>query len=215
MRAYFAIALTICCSCGGSALNSGGSDAGASDATVIVCKVDGNATGPAGVDPRVVVVISGVNGTFRSHCDDGGNLADFSCEAELQCGPGVNPECVDTETGNVLASTVDCAGHCRDDACDSRCPLTADQLLYVSVDPLGGAVIDNVTQSRRYDCALIFDNTMDSYDCTTSLRAGIQATVNGVGLHGNYCTGAAFGNLAVSLDTTQSENCAYDCDIAP
>ena len=95
----------------------------------------------------------------------------------------------------------------------------ADYITFTSSsDGAGHLAIDNDIDGRSYVCTVVFDNPNDSFDCTTGPHAGLQGTVTGLGLHGDWCTGKDFGNIAVAVDGAQSptnESCAFGCGIAP
>jgi hypothetical protein len=123
-------------------------------------------------------------------------------------------------TNGVFTSTnLDCAGHCADGRCDGRCPTESQRITFTSSsDGAGHLAIDNDIDGRSYVCTVVFDNPNDSFDCTTGPHAGLQGTVTGLGLHGDWCTGKDFGNIAVAVDGAQSptnESCAFGCGIAP
>ena len=123
-------------------------------------------------------------------------------------------------TNGVFTSTnLDCAGHCADGRCDGRCPTESQRITFTSsADGAGNIAIHNDTAGRSYVCTVLYDNPGDSFDCTTGPNAGLQGTVTGLGLHGDWCTGKDFGNIAVSVDGAPSptfESCAFGCAIAP
>ena len=220
----FALSLA---ACGGStaAIGNGGDGGGGVDgaavgdgATLVLdCQPDGGATGTTGSDPSVQDTLHGTNGVFTDACDSMGNLVDYSCETLQTCGPGPNPDCTPYETGKVISTNLDCAGHCVDGRCDGRCPTESQRITFTSsADGAGNIAIHNDTAGRSYVCIVLYDNPGDSFDCTTGPHAGLQGTVTGLGLHGDWCTGKDFGNIAVSVDGAPSptfESCAFGCGI--
>ncbi len=157
------------------------------------------------IDPTVKKEVMGNDGMQMDHCDDDGNLVEALCEIETECGPGPNPGCMTTQTGNTTTMEFDCAGTCIDGTCEARCPAAEDELEYVQVgDP---AVLQNNTDGRAYTCTLLFDQMNDTYDCTTDPVVGETTTVIGLGLAGSFCTGGDFGNIQTAT------GCSYACTI--
>jgi hypothetical protein len=186
--------------------------------------VDGVACSPdAGTvafetDPAVRTAWSGNNGDFVDACDDAGNLTKYSCETQLQCSPGPDAECSSSETGAVTSSHIDCAGHCADGACPSRCPTFGDSVEVESIDASGGVVLRDAYDGRRYTCTLAFDQPGDGFDCISGVKVGSEATFSSQGFSGSYCTGNAIGAIGLcypSASVCTGQNCTYQCSVSP
>jgi hypothetical protein len=235
MARYLALSLALTLTaCGGtsSVINVSPQDAAAQDVAAqdappsseagapatITCTPDaGAASTKAPDDPSSPSTVTGTNGTFGDSCTSAGDLTDYTCETASVCGSGVNPDCKLYETGRVIPTAVDCAGHCANGACDARCPTFNQVLRFVTVSSgSGDAVLDNTADGRRYTCTVSFDSKNDSFDCKTGPQPGMTVTITSMGLHSNYCAGADFGGFGVKFPNVanpDNESCAYECSI--
>jgi hypothetical protein len=159
------------------------------------------------LNPDEKKTIEGTNGTFVDECDANGNLVEYVCDTETECGPPPNPDCDTFQTGEVIPMEFDCDGTCVDGTCVSRCPEFDDMLEYIAVGPT--VVFRNLEDSRLYSCTLIFDIGSDSYDCETDPTVGDQTVVHSLGLQTEWCTGGAIGNIG----TGNPQQCTYSCSI--
>jgi hypothetical protein len=216
------------------AQDSGPSGPSPSGANQITCVPD---AGPLGQGlpglgwpdwhPDVVTTVTGTNATLTSRCDGDGNLIEPLCEAPVRCGDGINPPCDTYQTGRVTTMAIDCAGHCRQGACDSRCPAEGHRFTVGSADG-DGVRVHNDSDGRDYVCTVVF--SAPGLDCTAALSPGARGTfghmnflATSVTLAGTgYCAGTQFGNIPVTLDAVsspdpeyQNEACALTCGIAP
>jgi hypothetical protein len=175
-------------------------------------------------NPEVSHTYRGTNGAFSDHCDTDGNLIDYECETmPAPCGPGPNGcSGSDINTGRVvpLPQIVDCAGTCRAARCDGRCPMQGDQVTFNGLGADGREIVHNDTDGRTYACAVdTSSEPASNVDCA-EVPGGQTGYVQGLGLSGSYCTGAAsFGSVAVLLDglpTPQGQyTCSFSCSIYP
>jgi hypothetical protein len=179
----------------------------------VSCTPDGGTTDDP--DPAIPRVVSGTNGTFPDTCGADGNLVKQSCATKTTCGVGPNPDCTTRTTGVVTSNPIDCAGLCRDGACASDCPVPGDELTVTESDGKGHVSYENPRDRRHYACAVIFQEPV-AYDCAKAPFAGARQFVVGLGLHGQWCTGKDFGNIATAspADPTH-EACAMGCSIVP
>jgi hypothetical protein len=177
-------------------------------------------------------------GTFTDHCDENGDLVEYSCEVQYvqspNCGvtgPGGGvlpvaaapladiavPFCDSTEvvTGNVTEVVTACAGRCEEAICPFECPDYDERLTYVSVDAVTGAAVfafDRV--GHNLSCELIFDRDTDDYSCITDPEAGREVIVPSLGISSRFCLEGDIGNIGVDDPTYEGiEECAYRCDV--
>ena len=185
-------------------------------AQVLDCVADAGVASTDPGDPSVQDTLTGTNGVFTDSCDSQGNLVDYSCETETVCGPGPTPGCSMYDTGRVVPQSIDCSGHCVNGRCDGRCPSIGQGYHFVAVGPPGAATLMNDSDGRTYACSLIYDQSGDSFDCTTGPTAGLAGSITSLGLHGGYCTGQDFGNIGVTIDgvpAPDGQSCTYSCSI--
>jgi len=148
---------------------------------------------------------TGGNGSYTDHCDANGNLVEYGCDAQVVCSLPFSHVPPDIErTGEVVATAVDCNGSCSEGACRSSCPDVGDIVTYLEVDASAASFL-NETKGERYDCALIFDNPRDSFDCSNDPRPGDAEVIAGLGLFGSFCTSKNFGNIGLE------SGCSYRC----
>lgn len=161
--------------------------------------------------------VTGDEGTSTDHCDAAGDLVNFQCEQVGVPCPGGGGRgtfgfrrparpCYQ-QTGRVLPEMVACDGRCRDGACPARCPQFGDTLTYVSVDAAGNAVFDSAADDRDIACAVVYDQSSDTYDCTHDPRVGDRLVIEGLGMSTTFCTGGTWG--AVSDSRCTYGDCRY------
>jgi len=83
----------------------------------------------------------------------------------------------------------------------------------------GNAVIHNDGDGRAYACTVGAGPPMQTtFDCARP-TAGRTGFVQGLGLSASFCTGAAFGGIAVAVDGVAAPQggyaCFYECGIVP
>lgn len=201
---------------GSSATGSSATSSDDSGTTEVECEVVDPLTDPTpGVlpDPTKRRTVNGANGSFTDECDANGNLVEYVCETVNECGPGPNPACNNAQTGDVVSEMFDCAGTCQDGTCVARCPSEGDEVEYIEVAGVD-VVLENLTDGRRYDCVMSFDQDSDTYDCTNDPSVGDKTAVFGLGLMSAWCTGTQAFNLGTAMDGA-SQQCTYMCMMLP
>jgi hypothetical protein len=119
----------------------------------------------------------------------------------------------------MVEGVVDCLGTCRGARCDGRCPQQGDQLTFMGEGTSGNVVIHDDSNGRGYACMVQAALPMQTtFDCAHA-PAGRTGFVQGLGLSGSFCTGAAFGGIAVTVDGVAVPQggyaCLYQCSVVP
>jgi hypothetical protein len=174
----------------------------------------GSCSDPDGLNPSVRATASGVNGTFSDVCDPSGNLLEYVCEIifEPGCLPNPDPSCT-WVTGNVVAANLDCKGTCAEGTCSGRCPQQEDRITYIERLGEGGAVFKNENDGHVYTCNLIFDNSTDTYNCSTDPLVGETVRVAALGLTTpGFCAPGPIGNIGTG-QIGGPQQCTYACTL--
>ena len=174
----------------------------------------GSCSDPDGLNPSVRATASGLNGTFSDVCDPSGNLIEYVCEIifEPGCLPNPDPSCTRV-TGNVVAANLDCKGTCVEGSCSGRCPQQEDRITYIERLGEGGAVFKNENDGHIYTCNLIFDNSSDTYNCTTDPQVSETVRVASLGLDNyTFCAPGPIGNIGTG-QIGGAQQCTYACTL--
>lgn len=122
--------------------------------------------------PFVAHELTAANGTFRDHCDDAGNLVEYSC-ASLCTGTDSHGECITAYNASdqAVESRVDCGGTCADAVCESRCPAAGMQVVVTQVNADRSMIWESKSSGQRWTC---IENT-----CTYPPALGETITLEG------------------------------------
>lgn len=206
---------------GGNAGSSGASTGGAATARDAGPSLDGAVMAHRECDADASVVqvgtqasirsrVEGRNGAFEDRCDPNGDLIKYTCETEQTCIGFPNPTCTPFYTGFVRPSLVDCAGGCREGSCEDRCPAAGEHIVYEATDGTGWFTVRNEGDGETYECAVVFDNDLDKYDCIKDPRVGTEAEID-VGSNGTCEAEFSLAVVAKGTDAGGGSQCSLGC----
>jgi hypothetical protein len=207
---------------GGTAPSGGTGNVGGAGATAGTAGIAGTAcTDPdaASTDGGVTVQSTtvGLIDSLTDYCDDTGNLVEHYCvytpcvgpqRAEIPVpitgGTGNIAPCEVVPTGAVLPLPVDCAGRCKDGACERFCAQFDETFTFVST-PMGGPVTLQHQSGQFVECSITAEQ--NAFVCADPSLAGRLMTVVALG----NCTPAYFTMGVDYADTALGQDCSYSC----
>lgn len=155
--------------------------------------------------PFVAHELTAANGTFRDHCDDAGNLVEYSC-ANVCTGTDSHGECITAYNASdqAVESRVDCGGTCADAVCVSRCPAAGTQVVVTQVNADRSMIWESTSSGQRWTC---IENT-----CTYPPAMGATITLDGPLTANDLCAPGRPDVLRFTPQCLGNCNwCAYAC----